>query len=152
MIKRLNVSQARANFPDLFHTAVRSHQPVAVSRGNRRDEALVALSQEDFLKILRTFSFQVTTTYDADNQVWVADLGTTAGDGLGHLWATGETEQEAMTGLAQDLADYAKEYFDRAELFLNAPNRAHHAPWLLRILFCDTADDVVTLLEKAANA
>ncbi len=152
MLKTVNVSQARANFRDIFHTAVRSHQPVVISRGDSREETMVVLAQEDLKRMLAAFLFQLKTSYDEKNQVWVADLGDTAGDGLGHLWATGETKEEALNELVHDLIDYAKEYFDRADLFLRAPNRAHHAPWLLRVLFCENDGEVASLVAQAQDA
>ena len=54
---------------------------------------------------------------------------------------------QAKQEMAKELSLYARDYMERSQLFLNAPNRRSHFPYVLRILLCDNVEEVGQLLE-----
>ena len=54
---------------------------------------------------------------------------------------------QAKQEMAKELCLYACDYMERSQLFLNAPNRRPHFPYVLRILLCDNVEEVGQLLE-----
>jgi len=62
------------------------------------------------------------------------------------LYANNTTLDLATKDLIEDLKIYAQDYLDRSQLFLHAPNRKPHFPYVLRILLCDSDDEIRTLL------
>ncbi|WP_157872717.1 hypothetical protein [Desulfoscipio gibsoniae] len=49
----------------------------------------------------------------------------------------GPTLDEAIEELIRELKTYAEDYRDNMSLFLNAPNRKGHFPYILRVWLCD---------------
>ena len=49
--------------------------------------------------------------------------------------------------LAQDLVDYAQEYFANFEFYYHAPNRRGHLPYVLRVLLQEDAHAVAGLID-----
>lgn len=52
-----------------------------------------------------------------------------------------------MKELATELKLYAHDYLERLPLFLNAPNRRGHFPYMLRVWLCETQEEIASLLE-----
>lgn len=144
MLRTLNVAEARAKFREVMTSAVHDHRPLAIARGSAVSEAIVVLGLDDLARFLSAYRFPVTLEQgDGAVVASLADL---------ELWGSGYTRQAAIRDLRDDLIQYAQDYFERASLFLQAPNRAHHAPWLLRVLLCESPEEVERLLEIPAHA
>lgn len=47
-----------------------------------------------------------------------------------------DTPQEALQAIVEMMREYAEDYRERENLFLASPNRAHHKPYIDRILAC----------------
>lgn len=63
------------------------------------------------------------------------------------LYVNADTTEKAIEELIQDIKNYAQDYIQRPQLFLNAPNRRSHFPYILRVLLCDNDDEIKSLLE-----
>ena len=57
------------------------------------------------------------------------------------------TLEEAVKELAEELKLYARDYLERLPLFLNAPNRRGHFPYVLQVWLCETEEEIASLLE-----
>jgi hypothetical protein len=107
-------------------------------RRKGREEALL-LRREHLEALLEPFVVRA--------QVLLEDDGTTtiAVDEL--EWAVNApTREEAARELVADLRRYATDYLSRAPIFLRAPNRRAHFPYVLRILLAATDDQVRQML------
>ncbi|MEE1240045.1 MAG: hypothetical protein UHO61_09010 [Acutalibacteraceae bacterium] len=60
--------------------------------------------------------------------------------------STGKNEQEALSNFANDLFEYAQEFYDEFEFWSSAPNRAKHVPMVLKILTSDSLQEVEEML------
>jgi len=90
--------------------------------------------------LLSHFSLKPKIILENDNSV------TLALDQL-ELYVNGNTFEEAVDILIDDLKFYAQDYIQRSQLFMHAPNRRSHFPYVLRVLLCENDEEVRNLLE-----
>lgn len=139
MLAELSFTEARKEFTSLYNEAFNNSRTVIIKR---KKTERVALLRADLLKyILSEFALKPEVLNESDGSVTIAL------DQL-ELYANGETLEQAMDALVQDMKFYALDYMQRSQLFLNAPNRLSHFPYLLRILLCDSDEEVRRLLES----
>ena len=58
----------------------------------------------------------------------------------------GDTREEAVQELLAELKRYAADYMERIQLFVNAPNRRAHLPFVLRIILADNDDEILQMV------
>ena len=75
--------------------------------------------------LLSCFSLKPEVITEDDNSV------TLSLDQL-EIYVNGNTLEEAIKTLIDDLKFYAQDYIQRSQLFLHAPNRRSHFPYVLR--------------------
>ena len=138
MLRELHFSEARKEFTHLYNQVYDEAKPVLIRR--HKTEEVVALRADLQKLILQSLSFHPKVLPEDDESV------TLAIDVL-EMVVNAATLTEAKHQLATDLIDYANDYLERPQLFLAAPNRRGHFPYVLRILLCDNIDEVKTLLE-----
>lgn len=63
------------------------------------------------------------------------------------LYVNGDSTDQAAQDMVNDLKFYAQDYMERSQLFLNAPNRRPHFPYILRVLMCESDEEIRGLLE-----
>jgi hypothetical protein len=118
-------SEARSRLSELFSKAVEELRPVLVRRGSRQEALLIG--REELEALLQPFVLSPVVLHEDDGSVTVAV------DELD--WAVnGPSKEAAVAELLGDLRQYAEDYIARAPLFLRAPNRRAHLPYVLRIL------------------
>lgn len=54
------------------------------------------------------------------------------------IFTESANQEEALDGLARDLLEYAKTYYEDFELYVHAPNRLRHLPYVMRALALGT--------------
>ncbi len=121
-IPALDFSRAKSALSEVMTEVFWEHSPRIIRRHRGREEMLL-VRPDDLVRYLATFRFEPEVTIDA-GEVTVAlpKLG---------LLGLGDSIDEAMEDLAEELRAYASDYFARAS-FYAATDRADHAPWLLR--------------------
>lgn len=130
-------SQARSQLSRLFDEVIDELRPVRIRRKGR-EEALL-LRRDELETLLEPFTLTAQVILEEDGSV------TIAADEL--EWAVNApTREEAVRDLVKDLREYAGEYLARAPVFLRAPNRRVHFPYVLRILLAPTDDEVRRML------
>jgi hypothetical protein len=126
-------SEARSRFSQLFDEAVEELRPVLVRRGAR--QAAVLMAREDLDVLLAPFTLRPQVLREDDGSVTIAV------DELD--WAVNAASvEEAAGALAADLRQYAKDYLERAPLFLRAPNRRPHFPYVLKIALSRDEEEI----------
>ncbi len=118
----LGFSRAKSMLSELMTEVVHGHAPRIVSR-HRGKEEMVLVGTDDLARFLESFRFDPQVTVEV-GEVTAAlpDLG---------LLGFGETLEDAMADLVQELRVYAADFFERASFYAET-DRADHAPWLLR--------------------
>lgn len=131
----LNATDVRKNWGQ-FNDDVIREGPRFVKRN--RDE-WVALSF-DHLKVgFSTFTFDSTFFQEEDGTVTVTINGF-------DLVENGDTEDEALDLIVDELIEYANEYQDNFKLYFNAPNRRDQFPYIMNVLAQDNTEDIKSLI------
>jgi len=125
----------RKNFSSAIDTVVRE-KPVALKRN--RDN-LMLLSNTQILGLLNDCVFKPAFISEEDGSI------TATLDGF-DLVINAANREEAITKLAEELVDYATEYYDQFQLYFNANNRKQHFPYILRVLLAEDLDEVKALI------
>ncbi|HLS08901.1 hypothetical protein [Lentibacillus sp.] len=103
-----------------------------------RDE-WAALSKEQLHAAFGHFRFDAKMLTEDDGSITasIRDFG---------MVANGDTEEKALTELAEYLIDYAEAYQEEFELYYKSPNRRDHFPYIMNVLIQDDTEDVKALI------
>ena len=137
MLSELQFTEARNQFSTLYDSVFNSFNPTIVKR---KQTEQVALLRVDLLKM-------VLADYKLNPEIIKEDDGsiTLALDSL-EIYANNSTLDLAACDLIEDLKVYSQDYMDRSQLFLQAPNRKSHFPYVLKVLLCDSDTEIRALL------
>lgn len=138
MLTELKFTDARKDFSSLYNEVYNAFKPAVIKR-NQKEELMIL--RTDLQKLLLTnFSLKPEILHEEDDSI------TLALDQL-EVYANGETLEHAVKNLIEDLKVYASDYLERSQLFLNAPNRRPHFPYILRILLAENDQELQEMLE-----
>lgn len=137
MLEELKFTEARGGFSALYSRVFNHYRPVIIRR--RQAEEVLVLRADLQKLLLEKYRLKPEVIREEDGSV------TLALDEL-ELYANGRTVEEATQELVQDLKFYAQDYLERSQLFINAPNRRAHFPYILRVLLCDSDEEIRSLL------
>lgn len=138
MLSELNLTDARKEFSSLYDQVFNSFQPAIIKRKKSEEVILLRVDQQRIL--LANYSLKPEIIPENDGSI------TLALDNL-EIYSNGSSLEDAIKGLIDDLKVYASDYLQRSQLFLNAPNRKSHFPYVLRVLLSDSDDEIRDLLE-----
>lgn len=138
MLAELNITDARKNFSSLYDQVFNAFKPTIIKR--KQSEEVLVLRVDLQKMLLSNYSLKPEIISEDDGSV------TLALDEL-ELYTNSPTLEDAINELVNDLKYYASDYLQRSQLFLNAPNRRSHFPYILRILLCDSDEELRELLE-----
>lgn len=138
MLAELNLTEARKGFSSLYDKVFNTFKPIIINR--KKSERVLVLRVDLQKMLLSHFSLKPKVISEDNNSV------TLSLDQL-ELYVNGNTLEEAIKILIEDLKFYAQDYIQRSQLFLHAPNRRSHFPYVLRVLLCDNDEEIRSLLE-----
>ena len=138
MLAEIKFTDARNDFSNLYNEVYNGLKPIII---RRKQAEQVLLIRTDLQKeLLEEYRLKPKKLSENDGSI------TLALDEI-ELYVNADTIEDAVRELIQDLKIYAQDYIRRPQLFLNAPNRRSHFPYILRVLLCDNDDEVKALLE-----
>lgn len=138
MLLELSLTDARKDFSRVFNEVYNAFRPTLITR-NKSEELL--LMRRDLMKeLLSCYSLKPDVIKETDGSI------TLSLDAL-DIYVNDASLDSAREQLVEDLKFYAQDYLQRSQLFLHAPNRRGHFPYVLRILLCDTIEELKELLE-----
>ncbi|MGB9661118.1 MAG: exoribonuclease R [Moorellaceae bacterium] len=138
MLEEHQFSEARRRFSTLYDSIYNALKPAIIRRG--RGEEILLLRKDMLKPVLEKFPLKAEALKEDDGSI------TLALDELG-LAVNAPSLEEAVSDLVRELKLYVQDYLDRIQLFMNAPNRRHHLPYILRIALCDSDEEVRALVE-----
>lgn len=106
----------------------------------RNRDTILTLSEDQLHQLLANFRFPATLDRDEDGSFLAV------ADGFDMI-GVGDSQDAAIRHLAEELMDYAQEYYDDFHLYANATNRSHHFPYVLHVLAQDSIEGVVSLID-----
>lgn len=137
MLAEFSFTNARRSLTDMFDGVWHRYLPAIVRRKQTEEVLLVRRDlQQD---ILAAYDFNPEVLSEEDGSV------TLAVDAL-ELVVNAPNHEAAVNEMVQEMKLYATDYKERSQLFLNAPNRRKHFPYILRIWLCENDDEIKSLL------
>jgi antitoxin YefM len=111
----------------IYDSVWHRYHPVIINR--RQNEQIIVLRRELQQDILQAYHFKPEILPEEDGAVTATlnDLD---------IAVNAQNRITELNKLVKDLKLYALDYMDRSQLFLNAPNRKRHFPYVLRITLC----------------
>ncbi|TEB13232.1 exoribonuclease R [Pelotomaculum propionicicum] len=138
MLTEIKFTNARKTLTDIYDNVWHRYLPVIINR--HQNEEVLLLRRELQQDILKAYLLKPEILPEKDGSVTVAlneiDIAVNA-TSLGG----------ALDELVKEMKIYAQDYLDRLQLFLNAPNRKTHFPYVMRILLCDSDQEIKSLLD-----
>jgi hypothetical protein len=141
-IPALDFSRAKSTLSEVMSEVFWEHRPRVISRHRGREEMLL-VRPDDLVRYLAPFRLEPEVTIDAgETTVALPKLG---------LLGFGETLDDAMHDLVEELRAYASDFFARSS-FYAATDRAEHAPWLLRFALTPPERQLELLYEDSRES
>jgi antitoxin YefM len=138
MLAEVKFTEARNDFSNLYNKVYNELNPVIVRRKQTEQVILLPIDLQKLL--LEEYKLTPKKLSEDDGSI------TLALDEM-EIYANADTIENAVADLIQDIKYYALDYIKRLHLFLNAPNRRSHFPYILRVLLCDNDNEIRALLE-----
>lgn len=133
----MQATSVRKSFSSVIDTVVRE-KPVIFKRN--RDH-LMLLSSIQVLSSLQEYNLKAKYVAEEDGTI------TAILDGF-DLVVSAADQAQARIMLADELVDYAEDYFDQFQLYYNSLNRKEHFPYILRVLLAEDLNEVKELIKK----
>lgn len=136
MSHSVSATNARRQWSSFFSRAIHGHWPVLIERG--RDERGLLIGSDELELLLSHYEFHPEALFEEDAvSIWLPELA---------LYGRGLSFDDARSDLAEEVREYVDEYMADADLYLRAPNRAGHFPYVLRAFVADSTDSLQTVL------
>ncbi len=132
----LNATDVRANFSSFIDTVVRE-KPQIIKR-NR--DIIISFSKEQIVEALSVYELNIEYEIDEDGKYAGSILQ------IEDIVAEGETLEALKNALSRQLLEYAKDYYSSYQRYSQAPNRASHSSYILRVLLADNLEAVAEML------
>ncbi len=130
MERSVSATDARKRWSTYFSQAVHDRWPVLIER--RRDERGLLIGSDELELVLSQYEFHPEVLFEEDAvAIWLPDLA---------LYGRGASFEEARDDLVEEVRDYVDEYMADSALYLRAPNRVDHFPYVLRAFVADAGD------------
>lgn len=131
----LNATDVRKHWSQFNDDVVREG-PKFVKRNRDR---WAALSSDHLRAAFAHFTFEANFLSEEDGTVTV-----TLNDF--DIVENGDTEEEALGLVVDELIEYAHEYQDNFNLYFNSPNRRDHFPYIMNVLIQEDDEEVKSLI------
>jgi hypothetical protein len=133
-------SDAKENLSGFISKVVHEHAPQILARSRGRESVLV-LPLADMLPALSGCRFDARVTFGRRSVVaTLPQFG---------LVASGASFDGALERLAEELAEYAEDYFSDFDFYRHT-HRIAHLPWVLRFVLTPAAERSSLLVEEPA--
>lgn len=135
-VATITSTEARKRWADVFSQAVESGRPVPIERGG--DERGLLIGFEEMKLLLDPYAFSTEVFFEPDAvSIWLPEL---------EIYGRGPTFEAAEADLIEEVNAYVEEFLADARLYLRAPNRSAHFPWVIRAYVADAAGELATVL------
>ncbi|TYP52492.1 exoribonuclease R [Thermosediminibacter litoriperuensis] len=136
MINEYGFTEARNDFSRVFNSVYNELKPAIIKRN--RDQEILMVRKDLLRAYLTPVEFKVEVYREEDGSI------TLSMDAL-EIAVNAPDMDRAVEELVKELKDYTTEYLERSMLFLNSPNRKPHFPYILRLMLCDSDEEIKSL-------
>jgi|GEM_PF-1359643 len=135
-MKLLNASDVRSDFSTFVDTVVRE-RPMVFKRN--RDHVL-SISIEQANSLLESYRFKAVLVPEEDGSTTITLEGF-------DLVANAPDLNQAMIKMAEELIDYAQDYFDQFALYFKSANRKKHFPYVMKVALAEGIQEVAGFID-----
>jgi len=139
----MDFAQAKMALSTLMTEVVHHHRPYLVRR-HRGREAMLLVAPDVLSDLLELSGYRFEPKLTIDHDQVTVELANLA------LLGFGDSLEEAMEDLVEELRGYARRFFDRWD-FYRETDRRKHAPWLLRFALTPPARQLELLYEDSRS-
>lgn len=132
----LNATDIRKNWGAFIDSIVRDKP-----RFIKRSRDYIFATSIDILKEILDEYKMTATLYEEKNGTITATLKEM------DIVSNGSSKEEALDFLADNLIEYAEEYYREFEYWYSAPNRKKHLPYILKVLSVDEKKDILDMIK-----
>ena len=129
MMKTIGATEVRKNWSTICDNVSRVRPEVI----KRTHDYLFLSSKDNMLSLLQHVIYACDAVKERDGSITVMlkdmDIAENA-----------ESESAALDSVATSILDYAKEYFESYQLYINAPNRKAHLPFVTKAFLLDDVE------------
>lgn len=138
MLKEMRFTEARQQLTTVLDE-VQSLLPSIIKARKKTETDTLLITKNMFQDLLSMYKFKTEFLDEEEGafSCWIEPLD---------LYGYGETKEEALNDLINEVLEYSKEFLENRSLFLNTPNRKGHLPYVLRILLSDSRNEVIDLI------
>lgn len=144
MITTVSIADFRKDLRKLLDSALTGREIICENTKSRDREKCSFIKTKLLQEILKAYAFKPKVFFDEETKTHNIHL-----DEL-RLYAYADTLPEAEEQMVDLAVEYARDYIDRLELFLNVPDRKEHYPYVLRLSHCISRDEVKQVLLREA--
>ncbi|MFD2761044.1 hypothetical protein [Lentibacillus juripiscarius] len=137
MLKEYRFSAARQNFTTVFDD-VQNFIPSLIKARKQTETDGVILSRSMLAETLGQYTFDIDIRLENDGTYWAWIMPL-------NDYAMGDTEEECKRAAAETAREFAEDFMNEPYMF-QAKNTRTLTPYALRILLCDTKEDIEQLL------
>jgi len=131
----LNASEVRKDFSRFIDQVV--HERPIVFKRNR--DKILSLSIEQINALLEEVKFKAELFNEEDGSVTMVLEGF-------DLVVNGLNQEQTFEKMAEELVDYAQDYFEQFSLYSKSPNRKKHFPYVMKVALSEDIPAIVRLI------
>jgi len=143
MTTAVTIAEFRKDMRRLIDKALTGREIICMDAKSKDRQACSLIKTNLLLEMLKAYSFEPKVHFDEETKTYNIHL-----DEL-RLYAYANTLEEATEQIIDLAIDYARDYIDRLELFMNVPDRATQYPYIIRLAHCQNKDEVKKLLFRS---
>lgn len=143
MTTAVTIAEFRKDLRRLIDKALTGREIVCMDAKSKDRQTCSLIKTNLLLEMLKAYSFEPKVHFDEETKTYNIHLNEL------RLYAYADTLEETTEQIIDLAVDYARDYIDRLELFLNVPDRATQYPFILRLAHCQSRDEVKKLLFRS---
>lgn len=134
-MKVLNASDVRSDWGNFIDSVVRE-KPKFIKR-SRDLTFMSSLDALETMLVAYTFNAQLYVENDKSVTLSLEEID---------IVVNGENEDKALLVLAEDILEYAEDYYSEFNYWASAPNRKAHLPYVLKVLIQQDIEKIKSLI------
>lgn len=132
----------RSNLSECVSRAINNFQEVVTANTAVKGGKTASIISTDMLKMMldSCIKFNTSVIFDESTKQYVASVIELDADGQG------DTKEEAIEVLLDNIVTLTEDYFENIELYLRVDNSRRMLPYFERIRHCGSMDDMIKVL------
>ncbi len=141
IIKEKSISSTKQEFPSVFRQALKGFEIITGNQKSNDNETVSIISTKIFEDIIdKAYKFNPVIEPDEDG------LGYTVALDEVMVFGDGDTLEEALYDLADNLIEYAMLYLEKMDFYMQIENRKDHYPYLRKIAKCANKEEALEVI------